>query len=71
MNYWFYIGYAYRSIVWKYIFLLPVLNKNENFVNAGYFLIAKLVPAKQKKSPIRKKKFREKFLSHSRLVDCT
>ena len=27
---------AHRSIVWKYAFLLHVLNKNENIVNAGY-----------------------------------
>ena len=37
MKYWF--------IVWKYVFLLHVLNKNENIINAGtgYFLkIAKI-----------------------------
>ena len=27
---------AHRGIVWKYVFLLHVLNKNENIVNAGY-----------------------------------
>ena len=35
MKYWF--------IVWKYVFLLHVLNKNENIINAGCFLkIAKI-----------------------------
>ena len=35
MKYWFYthVGYVYRSIVWKYVFLLHVLNKNENIIN--------------------------------------
>ena len=36
MKYWFYIGYAHRSILWKYVFLFHVLNKNENIINAGY-----------------------------------
>ena len=30
MKYWFDIGYAHLSIVWKYVFLLHVLNKNES-----------------------------------------
>lgn len=37
MNYWFYIGYAYRSII--VLFFLHVINKNENIINAGYWLI--------------------------------
>ena len=40
MNYWFYIGYAYRSIVLKYVFLLHVLNNNENIFNAGYWVLS-------------------------------
>ena len=35
MNHWYYIGSAYGNIVWKYVFLLHVLNKNENNINAG------------------------------------
>ena len=34
MKYWF-----YGSIVWKYVFLLHVLNKNENIINAGYWVL--------------------------------
>ena len=51
MKYWFYIGYAHRSIVWKYVFLLHVLNKNENIINAGYWVlseIAKINPQQEK-----------------------
>ena len=43
MKYWFYIGYAHRSIVWKYVFLLHVLNKNENIINAGYWVLSEIV----------------------------
>ena len=54
MNYWFYIGYTQSSIVWKYVVLLHVLNKNVSIVNAagtGYFLkTQKLVPSKKKQS---------------------
>ena len=32
MKYWF--------IVWKYVFLLHVLNKNENIINAGYWVFS-------------------------------
>ena len=28
----------YRSIVWKYVFLLHLLKKNENSINAVYYL---------------------------------
>ena len=28
------------SIVWKYVFLLHVLNKNENIINAGYWVLS-------------------------------
>ena len=31
--YWFYIEYAHRSIVWKNIFPLHVLDKKENIFN--------------------------------------
>ena len=31
----------YRSIVWKYVFLLHLLNKNENSINAGYSALSK------------------------------
>ena len=48
MNYLFYIGYAHRRIVWKYISALHVLNKNENIINTGYWLCEnrteKLIP---------------------------
>ena len=67
---------AHRSIVLKYAFLLDVLkshimtldvlNKNENIVNAGYWvlqsvLVAKISSRKTKKSPIRKNKVPQKF----------
>ena len=39
MNYWYNIGSAYGSIVWKYVFLLHVLNKNENIINAEYWVL--------------------------------
>ena len=42
MNYWFYIGYAYRSLVLKYVFLLHVLNKNKNIINAGYLVLSEI-----------------------------
>ena len=41
MKYWFYIGYPHRSIVWKYVFLLHVLGKNENIINGEYWEISK------------------------------
>ena len=31
----------YWFIVWKHVFLLEVLNKNENIINAGYWLLSK------------------------------
>ena len=45
---------------------LDVLNKNENIVNAGYWvlqsvLVAKISSRKTKKSPIRKNKLPQKF----------
>ena len=39
------------SIVWKYVFLLHVLNKNDNIINAGYWVlseIAKINPQQEK-----------------------
>ena len=30
----------YWFIVWKYVFLLHVLNKNENIINAGYWVLS-------------------------------
>ena len=35
------MGYAYRSTVIPYVFLLYVLNKNENIVNAWYWVLSK------------------------------
>ena len=32
MKYWF--------IVWKYVFLLHILNKNENIINAVYWALS-------------------------------
>ena len=40
MNWWFYIGYAYRSTVIPYVFLLYVLDKNENIINAWYWALS-------------------------------
>ena len=43
MKYRFYInsiGYAHLSIISKYVFLLHVLNKNENIISAGYWLLS-------------------------------
>ena len=39
MKYLFYLGFAHRSIAWKYVSLLHVLNKNENIVNAGHWVV--------------------------------
>ena len=54
MNYLFYIGYAHRRIVWKYISALHVLNKNENIINTGYWLCEnrteKLIPIENNQS---------------------
>ena len=39
------------SIVWKYVFLLHVLNKNDNIISAGYCVlseIAKIDPQQEK-----------------------
>ena len=47
----------YLFIIWKYVFLLHLLNKNENIIMLGpwYFLkIAKISSRKHKKSPKRK-----------------
>ena len=30
---------AHRHIVWKYVFLLHVLSKNENIINAWYWVL--------------------------------
>ena len=38
---------AHRSIVWKYAFLLHVLNKNENIVNT-FWKSQKLIPSEEK-----------------------
>ena len=35
------MGYAYRSTVIPYVFLLYVLNKNENIVNTWYWALSK------------------------------
>ena len=40
MNYWFDIGYPYRSIVWKYVFPLHIINKNENIINTEYWVLS-------------------------------
>ena len=32
--------WIYGSTVWKYVFLLHVLNKNENIINAGYWVLS-------------------------------
>ena len=40
MNNWFYIGYVYRSFVWKYVFLLHVLTKKENIINAVSWVLS-------------------------------
>ena len=54
INYLFYIGYAHRRIVWKYISPLHLLNKNENIINAGYWLCEnrteKLIPIENNQS---------------------
>ena len=48
MKYWF--------LVSKCVFLLHVLSKNENIINAGYFLkIAKLIPSKKNQSVLIEK----------------
>ena len=51
MNYRFYIGYAYRSII-VFSFFWHVINKNENIINVGYWLIfwksQKLIRSKKK-----------------------
>ena len=43
MKYWF--------IVWKYVFLLNVLGKNENIINARYWVLCeyckKIIPSKK------------------------
>ena len=60
MIYWFYIGFAYCSIVWKYAFLLHVLNKNENISKLGtrYFLkIAKINFQQEKTNLSQSQKF--------------
>ena len=49
---------------------LDVLNKNENIVNAGYWvpqsvLVAKLVPAKQKNRQSAKTNSRKNFVPHT------
>ena len=46
MNYWCYVGYAYRSI----FFLLHVLNKNNDIINAEYWVLSenrKLISSKE------------------------
>ena len=40
MKYWFYIGYTNRNIVLEYVFLLHILNKNKNIINAGYWVLS-------------------------------
>ena len=35
-----YIGSAYGNIVWKYVPLLHVLNKNENIINAVFWVLS-------------------------------
>ena len=44
------------SIVWKYVFLLHVLNKNENIINAGYWVYflksQKLIPSKKNQQSV-------------------
>ena len=60
MKYWFYIGYAHRSIVWKYVFA-HVLSKNENLsimLGTGYFQwwkSQKLIPSKKNQSVLIEK----------------
>ena len=31
----------YWCVAWKYVFLLDVLNKKENIINAGYWVLSK------------------------------
>ena len=53
----------YWFIVWKYVLLLHVLNKNEYIINARYWAFwksQKFVPAKHKKSAIRQNKLPQK-----------
>ena len=44
----------YRSVVWKYVFLLHVLNEIENIINAGKWVLfenrKKLIPSKKNHS---------------------
>ena len=51
MEYWF--------IVWKYVFLLHLLNKNENSLNAGYWVLSE--NRKINSQPIRQNKLPQKF----------
>ena len=37
MNYWFYIGYAYHSVVWEYIFCCTYLTKTHIKITANIF----------------------------------
>ena len=52
----------YWFIVWKYVFLLHVLNKNENIINAGYWVLGtfwksqKLIFSKEDQSVLIAKK---------------
>ena len=52
MNYWFYIAYAYRSIIVFLFVFLHVINKNENIIIVEYWLIfwksQKLIRSKKK-----------------------
>ena len=51
--YWFYIGYAHRSIDWKYVFLLHVVDKNENIISdlsGPFWNSQKFIISKKKKT---------------------
>ena len=37
MNYWFYIGYAYHSVVWEYVFCCTYLTKTHIKITAKIF----------------------------------
>ena len=60
--YWFYIGYAHRSVVWNYVFPLNVLNKNENIIldlSGTFWKSQKLITASKKKTNQHLKKNRQ------------
>ena len=60
MKYWFYIGYAHRSILWKYMyfyFTYSIKTKILSKLGTGYFLKILKINSQQEKQicPHRKK----------------